>query len=235
MLVPPSPSFALLNTKESPNEEHVSTVQFLQQVCRRLRFPIRTLSTACSFYHLYYNHHKHADINGANPSDIALTAILLAAKTEETYKRIREILQAALVVSNPEFEGKPVDIHEETRVAVVKLEETLLECIEFKFNTRLCLFKQLVLIGSVKLRNGRETMRKAWASLVTLHCYPVIICYPGAYLAIACILYARTCMKKDIKKELEYMEEMAMDKQIVETIISIISLYVTKKTGVVTQ
>lgn len=234
MLVPPSPAFAVveLDTKVLPNEEHVNTVQFLQRVCRRLRFPIRTLSTACSFYHLYYQHNNNNSNNGANPSDIALTAILLAAKTEETYKRIREILQAALVVSNPEFEGKQVDIHEETREAVVKLEETLLECIGFKFNTRLCLFKQLVLIGSVKLRNGRETMRKAWESLVYLHCYPVVISFPGAYLAIACILHARVSMKKDTKKEYDYVEETGMEKHIVE---SIIGLYFNRKTGAVTQ
>lgn len=36
--------------------------------------------------------------------DIALTAVLVASKAEETYKKIRHILQAALQILSPELQ-----------------------------------------------------------------------------------------------------------------------------------
>lgn len=42
--------------------------------------------------------------------DIALTAILVASKAEETYKKIRQILAAAFLVLNPSFAGTDLDV-----------------------------------------------------------------------------------------------------------------------------
>ena len=44
------------------------------------------------------------------PLDIALTAVLVACKAEETYKKIRQILAAAFVILHPEFRGSEIDI-----------------------------------------------------------------------------------------------------------------------------
>jgi CTD kinase subunit beta len=239
MLTPPKPHFPLPFTADpataddknnntffyAPCEEHIITVKFMQHVCRRLRFPIRTLSTACLYYHTFWA--KRAG-DSTNPSDIALTAILLASKTQETYKRIREILQAALIESEPEFAGQAVEIREETRAAVVKLEESLLECIDYKFGERMCLFRQLVVIGSVQLRNGRETMRRAWEVMVMLHGHPIVLACPGAYLVLACIMHTRASMNKDTHKELKYIESMRMNRRIVDRLVSHISAALAK-------
>lgn len=44
------------------------------------------------------------------PLDIALTSVFVGSKAEETYKKIREILAAAFLILNPDFQGAEVDI-----------------------------------------------------------------------------------------------------------------------------
>lgn len=43
--------------------------------------------------------------------DIALTALLVASKAEETFKKIRAILSAAFIELNPSFAGSDVDVN----------------------------------------------------------------------------------------------------------------------------
>jgi len=49
-------------------------------------------------------------MNRYPPLDIALTSVFVGSKAEETYKKIREILAAAFLILNPDYQGAEVDI-----------------------------------------------------------------------------------------------------------------------------
>lgn len=222
MMVPPKVEFVTPPLKSSSaafsHKHHHTGALFIRQVCHKLHFPIRTITTAQQYFHLFYSSHSLNDY--PTPTDIALTSVLLACKTQETYKRIKDILSAAFLVANPDFSpDRPVEVGEEVRQSVVQYEEIMLNCIDFKFHHRLCPFKILVGVGGGVLRNDLNTMKLAWGLLQTLHLSPMILSYPGVYLAMACIIKARCSKSKDTKREYDYLNKMNMSRDIVDSII----------------
>ena len=147
--------------------------------------PFRTMASAQLYFHLFFT--KYA-MNEYPHMDIALTALLVASKAEETYKKIRQILAAAFLTLNPTFSGTDLDVKivEEHRARVTQYEHTLLEAIEFNFAirhahevlARLC--KTLGIVEKVALE----------AFEFCQQCYrtPMILCFPPEHIVLAGIL-----------------------------------------------
>lgn len=202
--------------------------QFIEQVCRKLRFPIRTTATAQAFYHRYCAHEHGDTVDGdgeeeeedGTPTDIALTAILVAAKAEETYRRIRDILTAAFLLDHPEWpEGQPVEISEEARRGVVRYEEAMLQAINYQF-ARVSPYNVLVGMARGELGNrDARVLRHAWSTMQSLHLTPAILVYPVAYLALACIIGARMHYRKDCGREWDYVDRLGLSVALLEHIM----------------
>lgn len=62
--------------------------------------------TAQFYFHVFFMRHSMDDYPAM---DVALTALLVACKAEETYKRIHAILEAAMQIHAPHL--RPADIH----------------------------------------------------------------------------------------------------------------------------
>lgn len=69
--------------------------------------PLRTIATGQLYFHLFFARHSMAKYP---PLDIALTAVIVASKAEETFKKIRQILTAAFLILNPQFKGTEIDV-----------------------------------------------------------------------------------------------------------------------------
>ena len=75
--------------------------------------PLRTVATAQTYFHVFFHEQTHLEGREQRypPMDIALTALLVASKAEETFKKIRAILSAAFIELNPSFAGSDVDVN----------------------------------------------------------------------------------------------------------------------------
>lgn len=123
-------------------------LQPLQEACvlivrlsRALYFPFRTAATAMVYFQYFYARQSlphMALFERYPPKDLALTALFLAAKAEETHKKLVPFLQAAFIVLNPNWNGGNVEdvrISEEHRMHVTKYEHVILTTIDFHFHT----------------------------------------------------------------------------------------------------
>lgn len=68
---------------------------------------MRTVCTAQLYFHLFYMKHS---MNDFSHMDIALTSVLVASKAEETYKKIHQVIDAAMQVLSPNLKTVEVDV-----------------------------------------------------------------------------------------------------------------------------
>lgn len=64
-----------------------------------LHRPVKTFTTACTYYHLFRLCHRDAEYNY---QDASLAALFMACKVEDTIKKSKEILCAAYNIKNPD-------------------------------------------------------------------------------------------------------------------------------------
>lgn len=126
--------------------------------------------------------------------DIALTALYLAGKAEETHKKLTPFLQTAFLVLNPTWGGDPsaVRINEEHRIHVTKYERSILLAIDFNFSSEHVHEVAMMLLSTTMIFRDREerqdTLGKAYQFIRETYCRPhVILCYPPSIIAIACL------------------------------------------------
>lgn len=137
--------------------------------------------------------------------DIALTAILVACKAEETYKRIRQILASAYMVLNPTFTGSEVDVKimEEHRLRVTQYEHIMLDTVGFNFTVphphlflaSLCKYSKCIMplldYGLTNLVVSDEEARTSFNKLIQYYKTPVILCFPPEMIAVAALMEAK--------------------------------------------
>lgn len=102
--------------------EEIKLVKGAMEITNQFYSPLRTVATAQAYFHVFFYEQQQrqgdAGFGGGEskrcqypPMDIALTALLVASKAEETYKKIRAILSAAFLELNPSFSGTDVDVN----------------------------------------------------------------------------------------------------------------------------
>lgn len=79
--------------------------------------PVKTFTTACTYYHLFRLCHRDAEYNY---QDASLAALFMACKVEDTIKKSKEILCAAYNIKNPEHPTTQDDKVPSLGVAVPK-------------------------------------------------------------------------------------------------------------------
>lgn len=116
-------------------------VQWIDVVRRALQLPVRTYTTACTYYHKFRLAHPPGTQTGDNYlwQDAAAASLLTACKMEDTLKKSRDILAASynlkaasahdhLPSDDPSFEPQAR--------AVIGLERMVLEASTFDFRSR---------------------------------------------------------------------------------------------------
>ncbi|KAM0792566.1 hypothetical protein ACM66B_005229 [Microbotryomycetes sp. NB124-2] len=109
---------------------------FIDRVGQRLGFPRRTIATAQTLYNRFHLHHQLKDYQH---QDVSIAALLVAAKHQDTLKKLRDIQVAAWQVQNM-IEGgtgqgdENSAVQEAQRPALIGIERLILQSICFNFN-----------------------------------------------------------------------------------------------------
>jgi cyclin T len=87
----------LPSIKEGMSEKEESlkrkkTVRFIEETCRLLKLPRVAVATATVFFHRFYAKHS---FQVHDRFEVAVAAIILAAKTEESPKKVNVVLEEA--------------------------------------------------------------------------------------------------------------------------------------------
>ncbi|GAB7332115.1 hypothetical protein MBLNU13_g03997t3 [Cladosporium sp. NU13] len=115
-------------------------VQWIDVMRRALQLPVRTYTTACTYYHKFRLAHPPGTQTGDNYlwSDAAAASLLTACKMEDTLKKSRDILAASYNLKAAAHDQLPSDdpSFEQQSRAVIGLERMVLEASTFDFRSR---------------------------------------------------------------------------------------------------
>ncbi|KAI1817916.1 cyclin-like protein [Poronia punctata] len=112
----------------------VQGVQLIDEVRNALQLPITTYMAACLFYHQFRLHYPG---DGYIFSDVALTCLFVACKSEDTLKKSREILCAHHNLKNPDRITTPDDkLFDAGSKQLIGLERHVIESVRFDFQVR---------------------------------------------------------------------------------------------------
>ncbi|GAA5882578.1 hypothetical protein JCM16303_002053 [Sporobolomyces ruberrimus] len=108
---------------------------YIERVGQRIGFPRRTIATAQSLYHRF---HLHFPLRDFSYQDVALSAILVASKLEDTLKKLRDIQIAGHQIANimeggtGQSEGDQ-SAQEAHRPQLIGIERLILQTVCFNF------------------------------------------------------------------------------------------------------
>lgn len=177
-------------TEEYEMDIRLASVHFIRKLGHELGFPYYTISTATIYFHYFFTFYS---VKIYSYLDVAITCILVASKTEETYRKIKQILMTACKILNPHFAGFDTDDNKELenhRTKVAEYERVLLDAIRFDFHVihphRYMLKYICILYG----KTNDVIAKAAWKVLEEFYCIPLCLQYPPGHLAWAAIIFS---------------------------------------------
>ncbi|KAK4554040.1 RNA polymerase II C-terminal domain kinase beta subunit [Recurvomyces mirabilis] len=210
-------------------------VTWLDNVRRALQLPIRTYTTACTYYHRFRLSHPHAvDYAWA---DAAAAALLMACKAEDTLKKTRDILAAAYNLKAGAHDPLTPDdvVFEAPSRIVIGLERLILESSGFDFRAK---YPHNLMVKMCKtLENDEEELKKvgsiAWTVLTDLYRTFAPLKHTPATMALACLelatqLYAAATGDETFLKQIkafDYEKAGSTRGEIMETLLDLLDLY----------
>ncbi|KAJ4385746.1 RNA polymerase II C-terminal domain kinase beta subunit [Gnomoniopsis smithogilvyi] len=146
----------------------IQGVQLIDSVRQALRLPVKTFTTACTYYHLFRLCHRDAEYNY---QDASLAALFMACKVEDTIKKSKEILCAAYNIKNPDHPTTQDDkAFDSPHKIIIGLERHILETIGFDFRAR---YPQKILVKTVRRlynsTDGRDVIPMAYDMSIDMY------------------------------------------------------------------
>ncbi|TAQ89938.1 hypothetical protein B7494_g1717 [Chlorociboria aeruginascens] len=210
-------------------EDHfrLQGVQWINDTRTALQLPVRTFSTAVSYYHKFRLVHKD---NEYQFQDAAAAALLTACKIEDTLKKSREILCAAynLKVSASEHLSSDDATFEGPSKAVIGLERLMLEASGFDFRAR---YPQKHLIKLAKEAGvDKDVSQVSYSVMVDLYRTFAPLKQSCATMAFACIELATLICEKQQEKirssrAPKYKKWFTTRAEVLETMMDALDLY----------
>lgn len=161
-------------------------IKVIQRAGQNLNLPIITISTACTFFHRFYSAYslaKHA------PLVISQGCLLLASKSEENSRRIRDILNTTYAVNFSDREPLRVSTeYWKMKEQVLRAEQILLRAFAFDMAPAHPHHYLLHFIRDLEATEDVATM--AWCVSNDSLCSPLCLQYSAQTIACACILFA---------------------------------------------
>ncbi|KAK9355743.1 cyclin-like protein [Lipomyces doorenjongii] len=167
-----------------------------------LRFPIRTMGTAMILFQRFYLFNSMQDF--PSTLDTALACLFVASKTEDTLKKLKEILLASYYIKHPSGPDISMDspIIEDQRRRLISLERHVLETMSFDFRVR---HPQPYIIKFAKrLRYPMPLAETAWQIALDSHRTLVPLKSTPHAIALGCLYIAASLLEvnlSDIKPE----------------------------------
>ncbi|KAL2262718.1 hypothetical protein VTK26DRAFT_307 [Humicola hyalothermophila] len=208
-------------------------IQLIDAVRQSLQLPVRTFDTAAIYYHKF---RVRFPSNEYNYEDVAMAALFVACKAEDTIKKSKEILCAMHNLRQPHDQKTPDDkAFESMSRFTVGLERHILETIGFDFRVQ---YPQKLLVKMVRRmfpredssneEEGRKFLRVAYDMSIDLYktFAPVKQTTFTLVLAVleltALLMGTATDRTKCFKATGEWHTERAC---ILETILDLLDLY----------
>ncbi|KAI7824944.1 cyclin-like protein [Kickxella alabastrina] len=161
---------------------------FIKELARTLCFPARTISTAQLLVHRTYINRPNYS---ANTADLATACLFVAAKMEETIKRLRDILAHSYVISSSSVvdpQSVPVSVTDKMRPTVLAAEQFVLEAIGFDFRTA---HPHLMYVKLAKMANVPiSTVAAGWSILADAYFTTLPVQYPSVLIAAGALCLA---------------------------------------------
>ncbi|ORX74873.1 hypothetical protein DL89DRAFT_301296 [Linderina pennispora] len=154
---------------------------FIKAVGRSMGFPTRTINTAQLLVHRTYIYRPQPQ---ATATDIATACLFVAAKMEETLKKLRDILVHAFIASSQTMEDArtvPSSTIDKMRPGVLASEQFVLDVIGYDFRTT----HPHLLLGA-----EQPTVRAAWTILADCYYTTLPVQFPTAVLAAGALCLA---------------------------------------------
>ncbi|KIV97154.1 hypothetical protein PV10_00936 [Exophiala mesophila] len=217
-------------TGVSPAREdnlRLAGVQWIENVRRTLKLPVRTFDTAVVYYHKFRLQHSDSEYKLV---DAAAAALFSACKIEDTLKKSRDILCAAHNMNaNRHDQLSPDDqIFEPQSRIILGLERLMLEASGFDFRNR---HPQPFLIKLAKFYNYSKAslvVKTAYAISLDLYRTFAPLKQQTATLAFACLELAGRLRKEEnevIWQGRDYADWQVERGMVMETMLDLLELY----------
>ncbi|KAJ2596611.1 RNA polymerase II C-terminal domain kinase beta subunit [Coemansia sp. RSA 1722] len=162
---------------------------FIKKLALSLCFPARTISTAQLLVHKSYIFQANTSIN---TTDLATACLFVAAKMEETIKKIRDILAHSYMLSSSQPKGDPqsvpASVTDKMRPGVLVAEQFVLNAIGFDFRTG---HPHHMYVKMAKLAGvSQATAAAGWHILADAYYTTLPIQYPSAVIAAGSLCLA---------------------------------------------
>lgn len=211
-------------------------VQWLDIVRRALQLPVRTYTTACTYFHKFRLAHPPGTPTGDSYiwSDAAAASLLTACKMEDTLKKSREILAASYnLKAASAHDHLPSDdpMFEQQSRVVIGLERMVLEASTFDFRSRAphhTLTKVAKTLGGVE--GIKQVHDLAWTALTDIYRTLTPLKQTSVTLALSMLELAARLTNAD--QVLTALERYDLEKvnttreETMETILDSLDLYV---------
>lgn len=211
------------NRKLAYNQRKHQVFQFLFQVVRVMKFPLRTLGTAMSYYQRYYLFNLFEEPKDQNPDNevtvefekdpymVAYTCLFLATKNEDCIKKLKDIQTVANRLREIDQEsrnfgktGAPssLTLFEVQRKVIMSLEFKLLQVLKFDFingAANVPSVDNLIVIFAKQLGLDYNYTMFAWLVSFDILSTPLPLVVPPHCIALATLIITLNLKPSDIK------------------------------------
>ena len=219
------------------NQRKHQVFQFLFQVVRQLKFPLRVLSTAMNYFQRFYLFNMFQNMNDFDTEDlekdpftVALTSLFLASKNEDCIKKLRDIQAVANKLREIDETRKvvindsAVSYSDAQRKAIMAIEYKLLQTIKFDFinGSSIPSIDQLVVIFCKQLDIDYKLTFHCWLISFDIMSTPSCLMVPPHCMAMAIVIVTLNLRPRELMTKFSSPEH---DAEYLSKILELIDCY----------
>lgn len=201
------------NKKIAYSQKKHQIFQFIFQIVKHMKFPLRILNSAMNYYQRFYLFNKFEDVDYNNmeqdPFMVATTCLFLAAKNEDCIKKLRDILVVANKIRDIEQESNnnssnntpTSNLLDRQKKCIMNLEFKLLQIIKFDFlsgSNSIPSIDQLVVQFSKKLNIDYKSTMFSWLVSFDIMSTPLCLIIPPHCIALAIVIVTLNLQPNDL-------------------------------------
>lgn len=202
------------------NQRKHQIFQYIFQICKSLKLPLRVLNTTMNYYQRYYLFNKFEEMNEESeiveendPFIVSLACLFLASKNEDCIKKLRDIL----IISNKlrDLDESTINIDHQRKI-IMNLEFKLLQIIKFDFingSNNIPSPDQLVITFSKKLGLDYKSSMFSWLITFDIMSTPLCLIIPPHCIALAIIIVTLNLKPKHLSTKYNKVEDENTDYQ----------------------
>lgn len=203
------------------NQRKHQIFQYVFQIIKILKFPIRVLNTTMIYYQKYYLFNSFEDESEDftdleknlqnDPYTIAITCLFLASKNEDCIKKLRDIQMVANKLRDLSEDNNYLDLQ---RKMIMVTEFNLLQILKFNFNNSILNLPSLdtLLVQFAKIKHlDYKTTFFSWLVCSDLMSTPINLMIPPHCIAVAILIVTLNLDTDELPGKFEEMSDLMPD------------------------